>query len=549
MSATLSDIPVPFGAGTGGQTGVTTLYTTSVLGDPLAWQGSAIINEYTVMTIPGAWRAIDYLSSTIAHLPKDVIQKVNGLNVCKPEHPNQYILNEEVNNLNTCFTFWQTLVSHAVDFGNGYASLSFENGKPVAMYNLPPDRCIPFRYMGNQYYSVVVDGYDMPIAVPGYQILHLPGLGFDGMKGYPVVQLMTNALRIGKAAELFSGDFFRNGASGIGSLETDQRLTPEQLQSLRTAIREQHVGLDHSHQWLILQGGLKAKPFTLNPVDSELLATRQFSDIDICRIFGVPPHVLYEMDRQTWNNISAMQVQVVKDSLSRWIVPLEQEIKRKLFTQQERKAGYGVRFDVRALERGDTTQRIDNMTKRLGNGIACIDEERAEWSLPSIGPAGKIHMVPANWQNVERLLDQPQELDQPESAGADEFAKATVDLDAFADLITDAADRVHRKTAKATSNALAKHGTNSPNWTPFANAFADQQAKYSAQAITPVLATFARVTGHDLDPAHHAQEIGQQYANALRPHLYAIGRGEQSSPPDLGRITHNYEGTKWKKSF
>ncbi len=562
-SSPLSDFPVPQGVG-GQEAGVTTLYTTTVLGDPLAWQGT-VINEFTVMTIPGAWRAIDFLASTLAQLPKHVYRRQpNRLLGATPDHALEPILNDEVNNLNTPFTFWQTLYHHAIDWGNGYASISRTPGGAVtALYNLPPDRVIPFRYQGQQWYSVVIDGYDQPIAVPSWQILHIPGLGFDGMKGYPIVQLMVNALRIGKSAELFGGKFFTNGATGIGSIETDALLTKEQIATLKDAIHQQHVGLDNAHQWIILGKGTKATPFPINNSQAQFLETRKFSLGDIARIFGVPPHILYDMGEQKWANISAMQSDLVKNSLAKWIIPSEQEIRRKLFTAPEKSQGYYVKFSIDALQRGDVPTQIEISGKRLAAGITTINEERGIYELPPIGPAGDVHTVAANFQAASRLLDttplilpggpdlpaKTAETDPDDEPAEDpgEFAKKPVTLATFAGLIADAAHRVHRKTEKAVANAMAKHDQGkAEGWIPFANYFAEDQALYTATAVTPILSTFAAVAGIEMDSGHHGKQIGGQYAGALKAHLYAIAKSEATQVPDLTKIISTYGATQWK---
>ena len=226
--------------------GVSTVYTTTVLGDPLAWNGS-LINEYTVMTLCSVYRAVSVLASILSSLPKHVNQMdSNGLLTLRRDHYLEDQLNNEMNPLVTSAVFWTTFYHHALLWGNAYAFIDKDptTGEINAVYNLPPDRVFPFRYKGRQWYAVMTEGYATPYPVPAEVILHLPGISFDSMRGYPTVQLLAQGLRIGKEAEAFGDRFFKNGATGIGALETDKKLTAEQLATLKQAINEGHSGIE-----------------------------------------------------------------------------------------------------------------------------------------------------------------------------------------------------------------------------------------------------------------------------------------------------------------
>lgn len=527
--------------------GVSTVYTTTVLGDPLAWQGT-LINEYTCMTLPSVYRAVSVLSSLIASLGKNINQmEPSGLLTLRRDHYLNELLNNEINPLATSPTFWAVFMHHALNWGNGYAFIDGTPGNIQGLYNLPPDRVFPFRYRGKQWYAVMTEGYATPAPVPAEQVLHLPSLiGFDGMRGYPTVQMLAQGMRIGKAAEGFGDRFFSNGATGIGAIETDQQLKPEQLNTLKDLINQGHSGIDQAHKWIILSHGLHAKPFTMAPEQAQFLETRTYAIQDVARVYGVPPHILFDLGRATWNNVNQLSLELVKYTLHpNWIVPLEAEIRRKLFSQAEKKAGLYVRFDIDGLQRGDPDSMVDAATKRLLNGLGTPDEERAILGRPAYPDGiGSKPRVPANTVPLgqqpatEQAAPKPQD-PQPPQIGQEQASKpAAVTLQHFSGLIASAADRVHAKAYKASQNALNKYREQPDQFTTWANVFSGEMQGYAGKSLAPIFQTYAQLAGKEIDHEAHAARIGESYASNLRGHLYRIGTGEDSTAPDLSQIAY-----------
>lgn len=542
------------GQNTLGVTGVPQFtYTTNIIGDP--WPITAtVVNEYTSLTIPAFWSGVRFLAETLAGLPFDIIQKQrNGTTQHDGNHPLDWMLNNEVNGLSTPFVLFETLYQHAIVWGNGYAWIARDNsGKPVGIYNILPDRVQPFRIEDSngvmqQWYALGINNRVSPVPIPASDVIHVPGLGFDGMRGYPVVQLMAAALRVGKSAEAFGDRFFANGGHLGGVISTPNKLTPEQIETMRSQISTGHTGVANAHRWMVLQGGAEAKTLALPPDSAQYLETRRFAVLDIARILRVPPHVLYDLDRATWNNIEQMGIDLVKYSLNAWIIKTEQEINRKLFSPTERRAGYFVKLNVDALQRGDHAQQIDSATKRLASGVSSINEERALVDKPSIGPDGDVHYVPAQWQSAERAATAPavgipntppvppQASNASQSAPVKAIAHEPVSVEKFSHLVADAAERVSTKTEKACTAARTKFSNDGDGWVRWGNVFTHEQMGYVLDAVGPLLNTMAAV-GHELDVEATAGAISENYGKALRHHFSALARGEPTESPDLAAI-------------
>jgi HK97 family phage portal protein len=550
------------GSNTLGVTGVPTFsYTTNIIGDP--WPITAtVVNEYTVLSIPAFWRGIRFLAETLAGLPADVCQHLpKGTRQRLDDHPLDWVLNDEINDLQTPFDTKAILYSHAIVWGNGYCYIDRTGGQ-TRLWNLLPDRVIPFRFIGpdgepKQYYSIGTAASTGGMhVVPATDILHIAGLGFDGLRGYPIVQIMSQPLRVGKAAEAFGDRFFSNGGHLGGVIESPEKLTPEQVETLRTQIATGYTGVANSHRWMILMNKATAKTLTMPPETAQYLETRQMAVIDVSRILGIPPHILFELGRATWGNIEQMGIELVKYSLGPWVIKSEQEYSRKLLTTQERKARLYVRLNVDALQRGDHAQQIDSTSKRIASGLTSINEERALYDLPGIGPDGDNHYVPANWQNTAKAAAGPEETTpeaEPEDTttpqasqdyAANQVKPSPITIEHFAGLLASAEKRVGSKTSKATDNARQKFLNTEPkqmtSWTAWGNVFADEQAKYSVEAVQPILMTYASVSGHQLDPEQTASKIGNKYGFELRRYYSQLAQGEESTPPDLAAIVRAF---------
>lgn len=557
------------GQNTLGVTGVPQFtYSTNIIGDPWPIK-STVINEYTVLSLPSMWRALRFLSESLAGLPADVCQCVGSARKKLDNHPLNWTLNQEINGLQTPFDTKAVLYHHALIWGNGYLAIARNpDGSVKALYNMMPDRVIPFRFLSDtgdvvQYYAVggVAAAGGLHV-LPASEVVHIAGLGFDGLRGYPVVQLLAASLRIGKAAESFGDRYFANGGHLGGTIESPTKLTPEQVESLRVQVASGYTGVSNSHRWMVLQGGATAKPMTLPPDSAQYLSTREFAVVDVSRILGVPPHILFDLSRATWNNVLQLETEVVKYTLQPWVIKSEQELSRKLLSTVDRKANKYVRLNLEALQRGDPVQQIESASKRLACGLTTRNEERAELGREPDANGGDNFYVPAQWMRadgtpnttpvaqtppaatetaiVPHVAPQVPSVASHNSVTSSKVAEPVksgrvVDVSHFSALVEDAANRVTTKTDKATPKAQEKFATDRDGWTRWSNVFANEQAGYVVEAVGPILSTISTITGHQFD-ANAASGIGETYAGALRGHFAQLARNEATVAPDIAHI-------------
>ena len=277
-------------------------------------------------------------------------------------HPLYTILHDEPNPEMTAFSFRETLMTHLLLYGNGYAQiLRDRRGQVVGLYPLMPDRMLVDRnergQIFYQYRRSVSDAYtmkkDATVILMPEEMFHVPGLGFDGLVGYSPIAMAKQAIGMGLACEEYGASFYQNGAQPGGVLLHPGTVkNPERIRESWNAI---YQGAGNAHKIAILEENMQYKPITINPQEAQFLETRKFQIEEIARIFRVPLHLVGDLDKSSYSNIEQQSLEFVKYTLSPWIVRWEQAIHRSLLLPSE-KQQYFARFNVEGLLRAITSR-------------------------------------------------------------------------------------------------------------------------------------------------------------------------------------------------
>lgn len=496
--------------------GIITVYGSSVY-------TPTIVNEYTSLTIPTFWSAVRYLSETLASMPKRVMDDQNGVNR-KTNHPVNKLLTRKINQFTIPFVFWEVFFSHAIVWGNGYGEIVRDKlFRPKELWTINPERVIPFRMLRGpqmgQWYYIRADAQLKQDArvVHGSDIIHLPGLGFDGMCGYPVVFLMAEQLELARNINKFAGRYFKKGTQVQGSIEVPATTPQPLIDQMVKTIKEQHSGIENDYSFMVVTGGGQLKNSTIAPEASQLIESRKFSVIEICRMLRVPPHVVYDFDRATWGNAETMSLEAIKFTFRNWIEKTEEILTDKLLTDQEQDNGLSIVFDIDSLLRGNSVEMTDIHVKRVNGGIEKVNEARAAIGLPpDEDPASDKLRVPHNFP-VPGITDQaslaanvadPTAAPAP-SQNAQQSAQDAPRRDPFEQVmpvIEDACNRVETKTNKAFEAHELK-----PDKAIWANVFAEQQANFVRSALEPAAAILQK-EGQMID----LDKIAARYAGQIR---------------------------------
>jgi HK97 family phage portal protein len=353
------------------------------------------------------WSAVSIIAADVASLPLELIKRSkDGTTSAFTDSKTYELMHDNPNPEMTSMVLRETLQAHALTWGGGYAEIERNGGgQPLAIWPLTPDRVAPFRNAGRVQYRIA--NVNKPDTIlDASDILHVPGLGFDGVIGYSVLEKARDSIGMGLAMQRFGGSFFGNGSTFGGILTHPQKLTKDVKQGIRESIEAVHAGVDRAHKFVILGEGMTYTKLGIPPDDAQFLESRRFEIEEIARWFHMPQHKLNGLDHATFSNIEHLDLEYFKSCLRGWLVRWEQELNRKLVPSLERKTQY-FKHNVEGFLRGDSAARADYQVKMFQIGGLSINEIRELNDQNGIGEEGDAHFVPANLMPVDRALNPP----------------------------------------------------------------------------------------------------------------------------------------------
>ena len=341
------------------------------------------VNERSAMQMTAVYSCVRILSEAVASLPLHVYQyNKEGSKEKAVKHPLYFFLHDEPNPEMTSFVFRETLMTHLLLWGNAYAQI-IRNGKGevIALYPLMPNRMLVDRdEHGHLYYQYNTSKDDAPtmsgslVNLKHSDVLHIPGLGFDGLVGYSPIAMAKNAIGMAIACEEYGAKFFANGATPGGILEHPGTVkNPERVRDSWTSA---FGGSSNANKVAVLEEGMKYTPISISPEQAQFLETRKFQINEIARIFRVPPHMVGDLEKSSFSNIEQQSLEFVKYTLDPWVARWEQAIVRSLFSSEEKKQ-YFVKFNVDGLLRGDYQSRMNGYAIGVQNGFMSPNDVRS----------------------------------------------------------------------------------------------------------------------------------------------------------------------------
>ena len=280
-------------------------------------------------------------------------------------------------------------------------------GEIIALYPLMPNRMTVDRDdKGQLYYQYNTSKDDAPtmkgsmVNLKPSDVLHIPGLGFDGLVGYSPIAMAKNAIGMAIACEEYGAKFFANGATPGGILEDPG--TVKDPQRGRDSWTSAFGGSSNFNKVAVLEEGMKYTPISISPEQAQFLETRKFQIDEIARIFRVPPHMVGDLEKSSFSNIEQQSLEFVKYTLEPWIVRWEQSINRALLSETE-KATYFVKFNVDGLLRGDYQSRMNGYATARQNGWMSANDIRELENLDLIPPelGGDLYLINGNMTKLE----------------------------------------------------------------------------------------------------------------------------------------------------
>ena len=369
-----------------------------------------VVNERTAMQTTAVYACVRILAESIAGLPLHVYAYQGQGKERVPEHPLYFLLHDAPNPEMTSFVFRETLMTHLLLWGNAYAQILRDGmGRVIGLYPLLPDKMEVSRdsRTGELYYTYTRSTEENPnfkaagqIHLHRTDVLHIPGLGFDGLVGYSPIAMAKTAIGIALATEEYGATFFQNGARPAGVLEHPGVVKdPEKL---RESWHSVYGGTKNVGKIALLEEGVKYQQIAIPPEEAQFLQTRKFQIDEIARLYRVPPHMVGDLEKSSFSNIEQQSLEFVKYTLNPWVVRWEQALQKALLSNRERK-DYFIRFNVDGLLRGDYKSRMEGYAIGRQNGWLSANDIR---SLEDMNPinadeGGDLYLINGNMTKLE----------------------------------------------------------------------------------------------------------------------------------------------------
>lgn len=362
------------------------------------------VNERSAMQMTAVYSCVRILAEAVAGLPLHLYRyKEDGGKERAIDNNLYHLLHDEPNKEMSSFIFRETLMTHLLLWGNAYAQI-IRNGKGevVALYPLMPNKMQVDRDENGELYYIYTRSSDEAKTMEGVtvyltprDVLHIPGLGFDGLVGYSPIAMAKNAIGLAIATEEYGAKFFANGAAPSGVLEHPG--TIKDPSRLRENWNSTFGGSANSGKVAVLEEGMKYTPISISPEQAQFLETRKFQIDEIARIFRVPPHMVGDLEKSSFSNIEQQSLEFVKYTLDPWVIRWEQSLSRALLNEDEKRK-YFFKFNLEGLLRGDYESRMSGYAVARQNGWMSANDIRELENMDKIHAedGGDLYLINGN---------------------------------------------------------------------------------------------------------------------------------------------------------
>ena len=363
------------------------------------------VSPSSAIQVSAVYACVRVIAETIASLPFHVYEATDEGSRKAVEHPLYRLIHDEPNLEMTSFIWRETMLTHLLLYGNSYCQIIRTGRSQIdSLYPLLPDQMQVDRDDSGKLIYDYTTRESKVVRLRPEDVLHIPGLGFDGVMGYSPIALEKNAIGLGLAAEEYGSKFFSNGARPSGILTHPN--TVKDPKKLRESWNAAYGGSVNSGKVAVLEENMSYTPISIPNSEAQFLETRKFQVSEICRIYRVPPHMVGDLEHATFSNIEHQSISFAVHTIRPWVVRLEQAMNRALFSDKE-KGVYYVRFNMDGLMRGDYKSRMEGYAIGRQNGWLSTNDIR---DLENMNPVpdedgGNALLVNGNMVSVRRAMN------------------------------------------------------------------------------------------------------------------------------------------------
>ncbi|MCG3726310.1 phage portal protein [Vibrio cincinnatiensis] len=340
--------------------------------DPADWGVGSGVSVESAMGLSAVYSCIGVLGRSMGQLPLHVMRRnENGFVSRATDHPVYYLLHDEPNPFQTSYDWRESGMVHVSGWGNHYTEIvRHPRSGEVRELGLirPWESNLVKTHSGRYTYAVTGDDA-RGRAVSPEDMIHIKAIGSDGKVGKSPITQCRESFALGLETQGYGNQFFRSGGKPTGIVSVKSQLEKSSWDRLLDRWRKSKAEMQsNDNKTLFLPSELAYQSITIPPEDAQFLETRKFSRSEVAGIYNVPAHMINDLEKATFSNISEQAIQFVRHTMIPWVVKWEQELNRKLFTEQERRAGYYVKFNLNGLLRGTSQERAEFYSKAIRDG-------------------------------------------------------------------------------------------------------------------------------------------------------------------------------------
>lgn len=342
------------------------------------------------MLLSTVYRCVDVISDSVAQLPLEPYKvDEKGYKRKYVEHPTYYLLNKEPNSNMSRFTFMKTLITSVLLDGNGYALIERDDKGNATKLKLIPSELVTVSRVDPLKEKIMYNVVGINQLIEPVNMIHILNFSYDGITGISTLQHARNTLGLASDSEVHAEGFFKGGANLAGIIKVQSSLTPKQKLDIKESWQATFSPVTGTPNGVaVLEGNMDFQPITVNPADAQLLETRQFNVIDICRFFGVSPVKAFDLSKSSYSTVEATQLAFLTDTLNPLLQKIELEFERKLYKPSERNT-VDVRFDTSVLLRADKASQASYYNTLFQIGVITPNEIRKALDLEPLDNGDK----------------------------------------------------------------------------------------------------------------------------------------------------------------
>lgn len=469
-------------------------------------KGGKNVSPESALTFAAVYRAVSLISGQTATLPLHVYKRVSDTERERVHgHIVEELFNGHTNDEMDALTFLELVVSWVPLWGNGYAWIEREGPRvkqlwPLFPWNMEVKRKSLTESRSPLVYRYTQDNGQIKEYDPS-DILHLKNLSRDGILGRSIVTHARESIGLGITQQEFMASFYENNATPSGALISKARLTRKKQKELRGQWKGMHGGPEKAGEIAVLHGDMDFKPFGMSMIDAQFLENRKANVLEVARMFGVPPHLLFDLDRATFSNIEAQGIEWLTYGLRYWLTKVAR-VASELFTTAEKDAGFYCEHETKALLMTDIVSRFNAYNTGLQAGFLSVNDVHRFENWPPIGDAGNIYRVQSNMVPADDLLVDFETRNPPKPAAIGPPSPRTQEAP------SDLADKCLAVLNRAWARMLKREVWNVQNTAKRPGEFLERiEAYYAehefvlAEELADAIAAYAAASGQEIDAA------------------------------------------------